>query len=656
MVSRFKSLVKENLNNRQSLITWGILALALVAFIVLVTRRAWLSDDAYITFRTVDNLVNGYKFTWNTIERVQAYTHPFWMLVLSASYFFSGEIFFTSIYLSIVIAAIGMITLLLRVAKDKQGAILGIASLSLSAAYVDYSTSGLENPLSHLLMIIFAVEFFNGRSGLKTFFWLSLIASLAAFNRLDTILFYFPALLLRFWYIKGWQAVVVGIAGQMPLILWEIFSIFYYGFPLPNTYYAKLNTGIPAGELAIQGLNYFANSFLHDPITLSIILAALIVSIISRKAAILSLAAGILLYLAYVVKIGGGFMSGRFFAAPLLMAVILLMQMNIRALRKRWVFGLGAVIVIIGLAAPVPTFRLFAGEEVSIVDAYGISDERLWYFNDLGLLNAYRVIDPPVSLGRERGEQAQIDANEDLYVIAISNTGIYGYYAGPHVYIVDNYALSDPLLARLPAERVVNWRSGHFQRALPAGYIARIYGLSELGDPQLALYYERLELVVGGKLFDPERWSVIVDFNLGRMDSLIDRDAYRYPQMVFTTYSALNALDDPVVVTGDSPGENDSLVFRDSGLEIDLEGVYHADRIGLCLDSDDAYQVEYWDETHRLAEVEKPVSEHATGLICYFLEVPARAYKPGYNKLRVFPTAGDGSYKAGHLRLVESMK
>jgi len=200
----------------------------------------------------------------------------------------------------------------------------------------------------------------------------------------------------------------------------------------------------------------------------------------------------------------------------------------------------------------------------------------------------------------------------------------------------------------------VNWRSGHFKRTLPAGYVARIYGLSELGDPQLALYYERLELVVGGKLFDPERWSAILDFNLGRMDALIDYDAYRYPAMVFTTYTELNSLDDPAVVTSESSGDHDSIGFFDSGLEIDLEGISHADRIGLCLDGDDAYQVEYWNENNRLAQDLKPASDGAAGLICYFLEVPNRAYRSGYSKIRVFPAAGDGDYKAGHLRLVES--
>ena len=61
-------------------------------------------DDAFITFRTVDNFINGYGLTWNTTERVQAYTNPLWMFLVSAVYFFTQEIFYTPLYLSIAVS------------------------------------------------------------------------------------------------------------------------------------------------------------------------------------------------------------------------------------------------------------------------------------------------------------------------------------------------------------------------------------------------------------------------------------------------------------------------------------------------------------------------------------------------------------------------
>ena len=74
---------------------------ALIFFLIVTIRRAWLSDDAYITLRTVDNLIHGFRFTWNITERVQAYTHPLWMLFVSCFYFFTHEAYYTVIVVSL---------------------------------------------------------------------------------------------------------------------------------------------------------------------------------------------------------------------------------------------------------------------------------------------------------------------------------------------------------------------------------------------------------------------------------------------------------------------------------------------------------------------------------------------------------------------------
>jgi len=71
--------------------------LLFVLLMVVVARTAWMSDDAFITLRTVDNFVNGYGLTWNVGERVQAYTHPGWMFFLSAFYVFTHEGYYTGL-------------------------------------------------------------------------------------------------------------------------------------------------------------------------------------------------------------------------------------------------------------------------------------------------------------------------------------------------------------------------------------------------------------------------------------------------------------------------------------------------------------------------------------------------------------------------------
>ena len=86
---------------------WGwvpVLALPfMLLFMVVLLRTAWLCDDAYITFRTVDNFIDGYGLRWNVAERVQTFTHPLWLFVLSAAYAFTGELYYTPLFLSMIL-------------------------------------------------------------------------------------------------------------------------------------------------------------------------------------------------------------------------------------------------------------------------------------------------------------------------------------------------------------------------------------------------------------------------------------------------------------------------------------------------------------------------------------------------------------------------
>ena len=231
----------------------------LAAFAALVTRNAWLSDDAYITFRTVDNFIHGYGLTWNVAERVQTYTHPLWMFLLSAAYFFTREIFFTSLILSIALSLIAAGLIAFRASRSVWLACAGLAVLTLSKASIDYATSGLENPLAHLLLVIFLLIYLNvelspprlpsresSRSvyRLPPLFWLAFLASLGIVNRADTLLLYAPVILYVLVKARSLKAVGVVALGFLPFVVWELFSLFYYGFLFPNTAYAKLTSAL----------------------------------------------------------------------------------------------------------------------------------------------------------------------------------------------------------------------------------------------------------------------------------------------------------------------------------------------------------------------------------------------------------------------------
>jgi len=112
--------------------------------------------------------------------------------------------------------------------------------------------------------------------GRASAFVLTLLAALAAVNRMDSVLLYVPALIEVFWRERSWRSAWRMALGWSPLLMWLAFSLFYYGFPFPNTAYAKLNDAIPLGPRLAQGFYYLWNSLRWDPLTLATIGVAII--------------------------------------------------------------------------------------------------------------------------------------------------------------------------------------------------------------------------------------------------------------------------------------------------------------------------------------------------------------------------------------------
>lgn len=499
-----------------------ILFLLFLLFAAILVRTAWVSDDAYITFRTVDNFIHGYGLTWNTDERVQAYTNPLWMFLVSSLYFVTRELFFSVIFLSILISLATAAMLVLGISMTRRTALLGLVFMISSKAFVDYSTSGLENPLTHLLAAGFLMVYFRGEFTARTIFCMSLFAGLATFNRMDTILFYLPPLAYSLIETRGRKALWAMLAGFVPFLLWESFALLYYGFPFPNPAYAKLATGIGSRELARQGFFYLLNSLHVDPLTLLAIASGLAAAFVMKNRSLSALAAGILFYLTYVVSIGGDFMSGRFLAAPFFFAVALITQVSL----KKWIFIVVLfTIAVFGITRPYAPMK--SGEDYSQTsfDEHGIADERGFYYQYAGLLKSGPGIKLP-SLHREAGREARLKGG----VIINHTIGYFGFFAGPDVHLVDPHGLSDPLLARLPAFYSENWRIGHFARVIPAGYVETLRDRKWLfQDKNLGEYYRHLNLIIRGSLWSIPRFREIIKMNLGSYNSLVDRELYRYP-------------------------------------------------------------------------------------------------------------------------------
>ena len=89
--------------------------------------------------------------------------------------------------------------------------------------------------------------------------------------------------------------------------------------------------------------------------------------------------------------------------------------------------------------------------------------------------------------------------------------------------MVDDYALGDPLLSKLPAVYNEYWRVGHNHRMIPEGYRESLATMTnQIKNESLKEYYDKILLIVRGELFSAERIKTIIDMNLGKYDYLLE--------------------------------------------------------------------------------------------------------------------------------------
>ncbi len=616
-------------------------------FAIVLFRTAWVCDDAFITLRTVDNFVNGYGLTWNVAERVQAYTHPLWMFLLSLIHIFTGNGFVTALVLSIFVSLVAIVLYIRRIPASWTMAIVGVLALISSKFYIDYSTSGLENPLTHLLLVLLLIEYFKNEHTRRSLLLLSFYSSLILITRIDAITLVIPILLYRFWKQRSPKAIGTALLGAVPFLVWEIFSVFYYGSFIPNTAYAKLNTGIAKLDLVMQGFRYFEAALRGDYVLILAIVGAAAFGLVKRNSVNVPIVLGMLLYLLSIVWAGGCFMGGRFFTGPFLVAVILLTS-QIKITRTPVLLTIGVVILLIGLI--VPGASLPSGSSYGTGDGrglgYNIDDHRYLCFQTSGMITAEGWQCEPNHEWEVRGREYNRQAGDSTLTVTAGGVGYVGYYSGPRVYLIDYYALADPLFSRLPTIMDIKWRAGHFRRAIPDGYVKSVStGLNQIEDPYLAAYYDTLAIVVKKPLWSFDRTLCAVEMAFGGYDYLLE---FARPLWLTKNYKKVNT----PVPEGTRWWSPDVTALPTKGLRIVFESLCFADSLNISLDNNDDYILRFSKDADIFSEMKVQASHKpAIGLAHYTVELPEAVRLNGINALFIIPVENDREYALGHVTL-----
>ena len=484
--------------------------------------NAYVCDDAFFAFRTVDNFVRGYGLRWNPLERVQVFTSPLFTLLTALAYLpcydrsgvpNPGRIYWLAIGSSFVLSLAALLWILAR-ARGNPWRWPCLALLLSSQAFVSFTSSGLEWPLLNLLLALFYTEFLrreppdSPRDSLLLFG----VAGLGVLNRLDSVLLYLPAcvwLLARGWRRRGPAILVPITLALSPVLLWLGFALVYFGFVLPNTYYPKAGLDVPAAVLHGMGLAYLSESFAQDPITLVGIVAGVLVAWLDVRSLLTACAA--LAYVLYVFSIGGDFLGFRFLAPPFLLAVLLLQRfLGVRlGPRARWGPALATAAAVV-YAALIPSSPLRVSFEPPL------ATDVAFYHPASGLSQWRPGRSFPFArfLSVTDAKHCESLRSTELHV-GMSGGGLHSFCRGPQSHLLDRIGITDPLMARLTLPIRGAFHPAHVPKPLPSGYLASIRSSqNRFVDPELAAYWEKLRTIVSGPLFSRARWRYIIELNL----------------------------------------------------------------------------------------------------------------------------------------------
>ena len=546
---------------------YSIFFLLITCLVVLtISRLAWISDDALISFRTSLNFSNGLGLSYNVFERVQAFTNPFFVILLGSIYYFIGNIysaFFIISFLSLCIY-FSIIYQFLKINKNFLVTAYILFSLLLSKAFVEFSTSGLEESLSLALLslgiyLLHKSNIFEaGKQSKKTVVIGLLFLSLASITRLDLSIFVLP--ILFFLFIKNYKNIYLIFYGFTPLFIWLLFSYFYYGDFFPNTFYAKNSTGYQPDIYLEFGKNYFKDSYWRDPITLLSIYSNLFLLLFYRtNKLIFSIFIGVFSYLIYIYLNGGTFFSGRFFYIPFAIAILgisICLSFNSKLNKLQFtslyhflfLFAFLFLILVIKYDLHKLNYTKWS------INEFGPDDVRVFskkINNDLN--DPYKNF-KAVDNWNKVSEKIKSKSIDCPFIFNLSRgSGADGLTFGPCAHMLDIYGLIDPNISALPALNSTYGRPhqpGHFKRAIPRGYLDYIVDrkdLSVIYNKEFRNFVKRSELITRDPLFDLDRINAI-GYGLIANGGISNKDLWMNPKVYdYDNHVKSDWLDDSVI-------------------------------------------------------------------------------------------------------------
>jgi hypothetical protein len=260
---------------------WG-LGLAVCGLWLVVAGRLlgdWQIDDAYITYRYAWNLAHGNGLVYNPGQApVEGYTTFLWTLLAAAALAVGLPPAGVTLAANIALA-LGSVGLTYHLsarlsARPYPWPLLAALSLSVDVTLLCYGArgSGMEMAAFAFFVLLAVTLLWSSRDQSRDWAFAGLCLALASLTRPEGLLVAPVLLAIKAWQRRrpvGASAVGASQAGRLPWVPraalvaflsivgpYQAWRIAFYGYPFPNTFYAK--TGATAA-LVERGLGYLSS-------------------------------------------------------------------------------------------------------------------------------------------------------------------------------------------------------------------------------------------------------------------------------------------------------------------------------------------------------------------------------------------------------------
>lgn len=484
-----KSLIKKQTASTGNSVLYIILAALSIIFVFICLNNKFVQDDAFISFRYVQNFVDGYGLVFNIGERVEGYTNLLWVLVLSVFAFFKINLQSISQILSVLFGTLVLFmtlkvselielkdeTKIIKKIKTEKDAninylnLIPSVMLVFTGSFIFWSISGMESTMFISFCLLGIYFYLKESTGENIGYKFPLFIFLATLTRPEGLYFFGLIMIHKlFFTFREYKSSAFKILFSrnnlisyavyiVPVIFYFLIRYMYYGYLFPNTYYAK--TGLSTDYLN-SGIEYFIK-FLKAYMLYGVLLLAPLY-LLRRKENIFAVSLFYLIiisFILYVISVGGDVLKQNRFFLPVLPLIYILFAKFLTDIYyllkgKNGNSGVAFPAVII-ITAAICFFYYTSQKETLDKD---IQSEN-------GLVDKMKIAG---SWFKSKQQQLRRPLN-----LAATTIGSVSYFAGSEVNVIDLLGLTDKEIAHNPQiiPEISNQSIGWKERNYNAGYV-----------------------------------------------------------------------------------------------------------------------------------------------------------------------------------------